>query len=127
MTEQRTILVVEDNPELRQGLTAVLGQKGYRTLEADDGWKARQVIDEQRPDLVILDMMMPSWSGLMVLQYFRGRVGAPPFIMITANEGAGHKDYAEQLGVCDYIRKPFSMERLLEGVGKVVPLPVAGQ
>jgi CheY-like chemotaxis protein len=126
MAQDKTILVVDDDQTLREGLTAVLGKHGYRTLEADDGRHARQLIDEHRPDLVVLDMMMPRWGGLAVLEHYRGMSGAPRFIMITANEGKSHKDYAEQLGVADYIRKPFSLERLVEGVNKAVcpPAPV---
>jgi CheY-like chemotaxis protein len=123
MTETRTILVVDDDPELRQGLKIVLDRYGYRTLEADDGHKAQQIIDAHRPDLVILDMMMPRWGGLAVLEHFRGKRGAPPFIMLTANESDGHKHHARQLGVLDYIRKPFSMDRLLERVARAVPAP----
>jgi DNA-binding response OmpR family regulator len=121
MTAQRTILVVDDDQDIRACLSAMLGQRGYRTLEADDGWEARQLIDEHNPDLVIVDMMMPRWGGLAVLEHFRGKAGAPPFILITANEGQQHKSYAEKLGVFDYIAKPFTMDRLLEGVNKVVP------
>ena len=119
-----TILVVDDDRELRAGLTAVLGQRGYRTLQADDGWEARQVIEEHKPDLVIVDMMMPRWGGLAVLEHFLGKAAAPPFIMITAYAGQEHKGYAQRLGAFDYIQKPFSMERLLEGVFKVVPAPL---
>ena len=74
------------------------------------------MIYQQRPDLVILDMMMPRMGGYPVLEHFRDKTDAPPIIMITANEGSRHKAYAEYLGVIDYIRKPFAMERLLEAV-----------
>jgi DNA-binding response OmpR family regulator len=127
MAEYKTILVVDDDQELREGLTTVLAQNGYRTLAADDGREARQLIDAHRPDLVILDMMMPRWGGLAVLEHFKGLSGAPRFIMITANEGAKHQSYAEQLGVVDYMRKPFSMEALLERVQKVVHPPAPAQ
>lgn len=125
MAVDNTILVVDDDQELRAGLTAVLGQHGYRTLEADDGRQASRLIDEHRPDLVILDLMMPHWGGLAVLERFRGKADAPPFIMITANEVAKLRGDAQELGVVDYIRKPFSMDRLLDGVAKVVPPPAA--
>lgn len=126
MAASKTILVVEDDQEFREGLTAVLGQHGYNTLAADDGREAQQLIDEHRPDLVILDMMMPRWGGLAVLEHFHGKAGAPRFIMITANDGAKHQGYAEQLGVVDYLHKPFSMDLLLERVNRVVrpPAPV---
>jgi DNA-binding response OmpR family regulator len=125
MTEHGTILLVDDDQELREGLKAVLARHGYRTLEADDGLEASRLIDAHRPDLVILDLMMPRWGGLAVLEHFRGKSDAPRFIMITATEGVRHKHAAEQLGVVDYIRKPFSIERLLECVGRAVPAPQA--
>jgi DNA-binding response OmpR family regulator len=64
-------------------------------------------------------MMMPRMGGYPVLEHFRGK-DAPPIIMITANEGNRHKAYAEYLGVVDYIRKPFAMERLVEAVTKAL-------
>ena len=97
-------------------LRAVLERQGYRILLARDGQQGKQVIYQQRPDLVILDMMMPRMGGYPVLEHFRGKADAPPIIMITANEGSRHKAYAEYLGVIDYIRKPFAMERLLDAV-----------
>jgi DNA-binding response OmpR family regulator len=57
-------------------------------------------------------------GGYPVLEHFKGKTDAPPIIMITANEGSRHKAYAEYLGVIDYIRKPFAMERLLEAVDR---------
>ena len=111
-----TILVVDDDRELREGLQTVLRQRGYETIEARNGVEAQEVIDSRRPDLVILDMMMPRLGGFPVLDHYRGRADAPAFIMITANEGKRHQAYAEYVGVVDYIRKPFPMERLLEGV-----------
>jgi DNA-binding response OmpR family regulator len=127
MTEHKTILVVDDDELLREGLKTVLGRNGYRTLEANDGHAARHLIDQHRPDLVILDLMMPRWGGLAVLEHFRGRVDAPQFIMISATEGEEHKSQAQELGVIDYIRKPFSMDQLLERVGKAVPTKPAAE
>ena len=118
MTDMKTILVVDDDRDLRVGLQAVLQERGYRALVADDGQVAQEMIVGQRPDLVILDLMMPRWGGLQVLNHFSGKTDAPPFIMITASEGESVKADAEQGGVVDYIRKPFTMDRLLEGVTK---------
>src|SRR5246500_3242313 len=118
MAEQKTILVVDDDLELSDGLRAVLEKHGYRVLQARDGQQGKQVVYNHHPDLVILDMMMPRMGGYPVLEHFRGKPDAPPIIMITANEGSRHKAYAEYLGVVDYIRKPFAMERLLEAVNK---------
>src|SRR5437667_7343730 len=116
MADTKTILVVDDDTELSDGLRAVLERQGYRVIQARDGHQGKQQIYNQRPDLVILDMMMPRMGGYPVLEHFRDKSDAPPIIMITANEGSRHKAYAEYLGVVDYIRKPFAMERLLESV-----------
>ena len=71
--------------------------------------------EREDPDLVILDMMMPKRSGFLVLEKLRRTRPVPVrIIMVTANEGSRHKAYAETLGVDDYIRKPFAMDRLLE-------------
>jgi DNA-binding response OmpR family regulator len=116
MANSKTILVVDDDMELSDGLRAVLEKQGYRVFQARDGQHGKQMVYQHHPDLVILDMMMPRMGGYPVLEHFKGKADAPPIIMITANEGSRHKAYAEYLGVVDYIRKPFAMERLLESV-----------
>ena len=116
MADTKTILIVDDDTELSDGLRSILERQGYRVLQARDGHQGKQQVYAQRPDLVILDMMMPRMGGYPVLEHFRDKPDAPPIIMITANEGSRHKAYAEYLGVVDYIRKPFAMERLLEAV-----------
>ena len=123
MAEQKVILVVDDDRELVDGLRAVLDRQGYKVIQAHDGHQGKQAIYNQTPDLVILDMMMPRMGGYPLLEHFRGKPDAPPIIMITANEGSRHKAYAEYLGVIDYIRKPFAMERLLETVTKALSAP----
>src|SRR6516162_10142259 len=118
MAEQKLILVVDDDRELVEGVRAVLERQGYKVIQAHDGHQGKQAIYNQKPDLVILDMMMPRMGGYPVLEHFRDKADTPPIIMITANEGSRHKAYAEYLGVVDYIRKPFAMERLLEAVDR---------
>src|SRR5205085_7421954 len=118
MADTKTILVVDDDMELSDGLRAVLEKQGHRVIQARDGQQGKQMVYQHHPDLVILDMMMPRMGGYPVLEHFRGKADAPPIIMITANEGSRHKAYAEYLGVVDYIRKPFAMERLLDAVSK---------
>src|SRR5262249_4477800 len=119
----KTILVVDDDLELSDGLRIVLERQGFRVIQARDGQQGKQAIYQSRPDLVILDMMMPRMGGYPVLEHFRDKPDAPPIIMIPANEGSRHKAYAEYLGVIDYIRKPFAMERLLEAVQKAFSPP----
>jgi len=119
MSAQKTILIVDDDRELVDGLRLLLERQGYKVITAGDGVQGKNTIYNQKPDLVILDMMMHRMGGYPVLEHFKDRTDAPPFIMITANEGSRHKAYAEFLGVVDYIRKPFATERLLEAVNKV--------
>src|ERR1700678_650964 len=120
MAEQKTILVVDDDRELVDALRSMLERQGFRVIQAHDGHQAKQAVYNQRPDLMILDMMMPRMGGYPVLEHFKDKTDAPPIIMVTANEGSRHKVYAEYLGVIDYIRKPFAMERLLETVNKAL-------
>jgi len=116
MADTKTILVVDDDQELSEGLRVVLEKQGFRVIQARDGQQGKHMVYNHHPDLVILDMMMPRMGGYPVLEHFKGKADAPPIIMITANEGSRPKAYAEYLGVVDYIRKPFAMERLLEAV-----------
>jgi len=125
MAEQKLILIVDDDFELSDAIRAVLQDQGHKVLQARDGQQGQNLIYQQRPDLVILDMMMPRKGGYPVLEHFRDKKDAPPIIMITANEGSRHKAYAEYLGVIDYIRKPFAMERLLEAVDRGLNSPAA--
>lgn len=120
MAEQKTILVVDDDRDLADSLRLMLEREGHRVITATNGHEAKQSVHQNKPDLMILDMMMPRMGGYPVLEYFKDKPDAPPIIMMTANEGSRHKAYAEFLGVVDYIRKPFSMERLLEAVNKVL-------
>jgi DNA-binding response OmpR family regulator len=125
ITATKTILVVEDDWELNDGLRSVLERQGYRVIQANNGIQAREIVYRERPDLVVLDMMMPRMGGFPVLEHFHGKTQAPPIIMITANEGSRHKAYAEMLGVISYIRKPFAMEELLEKVAEGLATKIA--
>ena len=90
-------------------------------LVARDGNQGLAMAEREDPDLLILDMMMPKRSGFLVLEKLRRTRPVPMrVIMITANEGSRHKAYAEMLGVDDYIRKPFAMDRLMESVAKLL-------
>lgn len=120
MAEAKTILVVDDDQELSEGLRLILEKNGFRVLQANNGLQGKNQIYNQKPDLVILDMMMPKMGGYPVLEHFRGKADAPPFIMITANEGVRHKAYAEYLGVINYLRKPFGMDELMESVTRAL-------
>lgn len=117
----KRILLVDDDPEIVETLRYALEAKGYTVLVARDGNQGLAMAEREDPDLVILDMMMPKRSGFLVLEKLRRSRPVPiRVIMITANEGSRHKAYAEMLGVDDYIRKPFAMDRLVESVERLL-------
>ena len=115
------ILIVDDDYEIIDAMRAALEAKGYTVMIARDGNQGLAMVEREDPDLIILDMMMPKRSGFLVLEKLK-RVREVPLrvVMITANEGSRHKAYAEMLGVDDYIRKPFAMDRLLESVERLL-------
>ena len=118
---RKRILLVDDDPEIIESLRFALTARGYEILVARDGNQGLATAEREDPDLVILDMMMPKRSGFLVLEKLRRTRPVPMrVIMITANEGSRHKAYAEMLGVDDYIRKPFAMDRLLESVDRLL-------
>lgn len=117
----RRVLLVDDDAEIIESMRTVLQSKGYDVLIARDGNQGLALAEKENPDLVILDMMMPKRSGFLVLETLRRSRSVPMrIIMITANEGSRHKAYAEMLGVDDYIRKPFAMDRLLDSVQRLL-------
>ena len=121
MAETKRILLVGDDQEIVESMRLALEASGYQILIARDGNQGLAMAEREDPDLVILDMMMPKRSGFLVLERLRRTRRIPMrVIMITANEGSRHKAYAEMLGVDDYIRKPFAMDRLLESVNRLL-------
>jgi len=117
----KRILLVDDDREIVESMRVALEAHGYVVLVARDGNQGLAMAEREDPDLVILDMMMPKRSGFLVLERLRRTRPVPlRVIMITANEGSRHKAYAEMLGVDDYVRKPFAMDRLLDSVGRLL-------
>src|SRR3954447_20121928 len=117
----KVILLVDDDSEIIESMRTVLENKGYRVLVARDGNAGLTVAERENPDLLILDMMMPKKSGFLVLEKLKTRPGGLiPTIMITGNEGSRHRAYAEMLGVKDYIRKPFAIEKLVRAIDRVL-------
>ncbi|MGA2254495.1 MAG: response regulator [Thermoguttaceae bacterium] len=118
---RKKILLVDDDREIVESMRIALDASGFEVIVARDGNQGLAMAEREDPDLVILDMMMPKRSGFLVLEKLRRTRPVPlRVIMITANEGSRHKAYAEMLGVDDYIRKPFAMDRLLESVTRLL-------
>ena len=89
-------------------------QRAPITETAPDGNTAVQYCNEDPPDLVVLDMMLPGRSGFLVLEKIKGREDSPLVIMVTANEGKRHQEYADAIGVDAYMIKPVPLASLVE-------------
>ncbi len=114
-----SILIVDDEKRLRDMLRVYLEQEGFRVLEAPDGQQALHVVRERKPDLVLLDMMMPVMNGR---EFFRAhsRASDIPVIFLTARVDDHDKVIGLELGADDYITKPFNLRELVARVRAVL-------
>lgn len=113
-----TILVVEDEPDIRKLVHYHLAQERFRVLEAEDGEKALSAMQRLRPNLVILDLMLPGLSGLEVCRLLRERpeTTAMPILMLTAKAGEADRVVGLEMGADDYLPKPFSPREMVARV-----------
>ncbi len=107
------VVLVDDDRDVLEAMDAAMKAEGASTRAVGDGNEAVRVCQEEPPDLVVLDMMLPKRSGFLVLEKIKGYERAPSVIMLTANEGKRHQAYAESLGVDKYLLKPAPLERLI--------------
>lgn len=111
----KTILIVDDEKKLRDMIAVYLEQEGYRVVMAGNGREALYVARYEKPDLVLLDVMMPEMDGYEFLRLF-GRESDAPVIMLTAKVEEGDKVLGLEMGADDYIEKPFSVRELIARV-----------
>jgi len=117
----QTVLVVDDDADILASVSYALEQAGYTVLTASNGEDGLTLAKERKPDLAILDMMMPKRSGFLVIEALREEFTDPiQIIMMTANEGNRHQSYAELLGVADYLHKPVAIDTLLARVDELL-------
>lgn len=123
----KKILLVDDDGDVLEAMDTALKSEGAVTVGVSDGNEAVRVCAEEKPDLVVLDMMLPGRSGFLVLEKIKGREDSPVVIMLTANEGRRHQAYAESLGVDRYLLKPAPLERLIAAAVELLanPAPAA--
>ena len=114
-----TVLVVDDEPIVRDVVVRYLRHAGYETLEAGDGDTARALIERQSPSLVVLDVMLPGTSGLELCRWIRSR-GELPVILLTARGEEADRIVGLELGADDYVTKPFSPRELAVRVRNLV-------
>ena len=114
-----TVLVVDDEPIVREVVVRYLEREGYTTLEADDGDDARDLLERESPDLVVLDVMLPRTDGLELCRWIRAR-SELPVIMLTARGEEADRIVGLELGADDYVTKPFSPRELAARVRTVL-------
>jgi DNA-binding response OmpR family regulator len=107
------ILVIEDEPAILRGLADNLKYESYDVLTATDGESGYRVIREKKPDLVVLDLMLPRMSGYELCRKVRGEGVSTPILMLTARGEEADRVLGLDLGADDYVTKPFSIRELL--------------
>ena len=114
-----TVLVVDDEPIVREVVVRYLRREGYRTLEAADGNAAKELVERESPSLVVLDLMLPGVDGLELCRWIRRR-SELPLIMLTARGEEADRIVGLELGADDYVTKPFSPRELVARVRSVL-------
>jgi DNA-binding response OmpR family regulator len=114
-----TVLVVDDEPIVREVVVRYLQREGFRTLEAGDGHLARRLVEKHSPSLVVLDLMLPGVDGLELCRWIRSRSDLP-VIMLTARGDEADRIVGLELGADDYVTKPFSPRELAARVRTVL-------
>ena len=112
VNNQKTILIVDDEQPIVDILVYNLDKEGYNTLEANDGLAAVEIATSQKPDLILLDIMLPKMDGLTVCKQIRNSLNVP-ILMLTAKDEEIDKILGLELGADDYITKPFSVRELM--------------
>jgi len=117
--DQPTILVVDDEPTVTEVVSIYLKRAGYQVVVAGDGEAALDVLENQSPDLVVLDLTLPKVDGLEITRWIRAR-GDTPIIMLTARREELDRILGLELGADDYVVKPFSPQELVSRVKAVL-------
>jgi CheY-like chemotaxis protein len=129
----KRILIVDDDQDICGSIDLAMRAEGATTAIAADGHAAMTAAGAgaaDRPDAIVLDMMLPRQSGFVVLERLKQQPDPPVIVMITANQGKRHLEYAGALGVDAYLTKPVPLERLIDTVARLLsggaPAPAAG-
>jgi two-component system OmpR family response regulator len=124
--EGKRVLLVDDDSDILTSMQAAFEPTGATVETASNGNKAVEIAERTQPDLVVLDMMLPGRSGFLVLEKIKAKKpknATPHVIMITGNQGARHKMYAESLGVSEYFNKPVKLDKLIATAERLLATP----
>ena len=119
---KKKILIADDEPNIRLLVSGMLG-KDYIVLKASDGEEAIDIARHQKPDLILMDIMMPKVDGYTACHTIKTdqTIGVIPVVMLTAVDHELNKKLSKEMGADGYITKPFSTRELLDMVGQVLP------
>jgi len=119
---RKTILVIEDEPEVRNFASRVLELEGYRVLQAEDSEEGVRLLREGRINLLLLDLRLPGHDGWAVLEQMKGEpeLSAIPVIVFTASARVSRRERALKMGAADYLVKPLSAARLRKAVARIL-------
>jgi two-component system OmpR family response regulator len=120
MSTEARLLVVDDEPNIRELLSASLRYAGFEVVTAEDGREAVQAAERVRPDLIVLDVMLPDMDGFEVVRRLRSSGRPLPVLFLTARDGTEDKVTGLTLGGDDYVTKPFSLEEVLARIRAVL-------
>ena len=115
----KQILIVDDDQDISGAIDLAMRAEGATTTTAADGTAAMAAAADG-PDAIVLDMMLPRQSGFVVLERIKQQPNPPVIVMITANEGKRHQEYADTLGVDAYLTKPVPLDRLVDTVAELL-------
>ncbi len=116
----KRILIVEDEPNIVESLSFLLERSGFTVFAIDDGAQAIAQVSETKPDLVILDVMLPNRSGFDILRELKQDPGGPFVLMLTAKGQSRDRQQAEEIGVDHFITKPFSNTEIVATVEEIL-------
>jgi DNA-binding response OmpR family regulator len=119
-SDKRTILVAEDDLSILTGLSMSLRYEGFEVLQAQDGRTALQKTVDEKPDLLVLDIMLPQMNGFEVLEELRQRGNTTPVVVLSAKSLEPDKILGLNLGADDYVVKPFGLQELLARIRAVL-------
>lgn len=115
-----SVVIVDDDADIAEAMETALSAEGATVKTVGNGDEAVTVITDVRPQVVVLDMMLPGRSGFLVLEKIKGEADSPIVIMLTANEGKRHQAYAQSLGVDRYFIKPAPLDALIDACRELV-------
>ncbi len=116
----KKILIIEDEPNIRELVRYNLKTNGYEAIEAEDGYMGMSMVHKEKPDLILLDIMLPGKSGYDICRELREECNEIPIIMLTAKTEEIDKVLGLELGADDYISKPFGIRELMARIKAVL-------